>query len=134
MNESDRKQLLDRIRRPSATVGAQMPEELTIQETTVDLQEFVFECKNLDAIPEAERDRIEETKRKLRRERLGRKQQIVRNEVSYEEGERLVESIIGIDRALTALEGLDAPDIGEQMRRKKLEDARELFSLVRQLR
>ncbi len=73
-------------------------------------------------------------KTKLKRERLARKQRIEREEITEEEGERLVRSIHGIDRALTALEGLDTPNIEEEMRLKKLEDARELLSLIRQSR
>lgn len=132
MNERQRRRLLDRIQRPSATVGKRMVDELTIRGTTIDVQEFVFECKRLESIPKSERDAIEEMKTKLKRERLARKQRIEREEITEEEGERLVRSIHGIDRALTALEGLDTPNIEEEMRLKKLEDARELLSLIRQ--
>jgi hypothetical protein len=52
MNEQERQRLLDRIRRPSGTIGKKMPDELTILGTTVDLNAFVFECKRLDTIPE----------------------------------------------------------------------------------
>lgn len=130
MNERQRRQLLERTRRPSATLGGEIPEEITVQGTTVDLNQFVFECKRLETIPEDERERIEEVKTKLRRERLERKRRIERDEIRYEEGERLVRTIHGIDRALNALEGLDSPDIEEQIRRKKIEDARELLALL----
>ena len=49
-----------------------------------------------------------------------------------EEGERFVESIHGIDRALTALDGVDGPDIDEQVRQQRLSNARELVSLLEQ--
>ncbi|UPW00137.1 DUF5788 family protein [Halorussus gelatinilyticus] len=132
MNERQRRRLLDRTQRSSATVGREIPDELTVQGTTIDLNEFVFECKRLDTIPDDERDRIEAMKTKLKRERLERKQRIDREDITYEEGERLVRSIYGIDRALNALEGLDSPSIGEELRQKKLSDARELLSLIRQ--
>ncbi len=109
-----------------------MVDELTVRGTTIDVQEFVFECKRLEAIPESEREAIEGMKTKLKRERLARKQRIEREEMTEEEGERLVRSIHGIDRALNALEGLDSPSIEEEMRLKKLKDARELLSLIRQ--
>lgn len=130
MNERQRRQLLERTRRPSATLGGEIPEEITVQGTTVDLNQFVFEYKRLETILEDERERIEEVKTKLRRERLERKRRIERDEIRYEEGERLVRTIHGIDRALNALEGLDSPDIEEQIRRKKIEDARELLALL----
>ncbi len=132
MNEQERQRLLDRIRRPSGTIGKKMPDELTILGTTVDLNAFVFECKRLDTIPEDERERVEEMKMELKRERLERKHRVARDDISFEEGERLVESIIGIDRAHNALAGLDTPSIEEEMRQKKLDDARELLTLIRQ--
>lgn len=130
MNERQRRELLDQIQRSSKTIGKEIPDELAVQGTTIDLKEFVFECNRLGTIPEDERDRIEAMKKKLKRERLDRKQRLRDEDITYEEGERLVHSIHGIDRALNALEGLDSPDIEEQLRQKKLEDARELLSLI----
>ncbi|WP_276255618.1 DUF5788 family protein [Halomontanus rarus] len=133
MNDRQRRRLLERVDRPSQTIGEDVPDELTVQGTTIDLKAFVFECKRLETIPKHERERIETVKTDLRRERLERKQRIAREDLAVEEGERLVQSIHGIDRALNALEGLDSPSIGEQVRRKRLEDARELRSLLNQL-
>jgi hypothetical protein len=131
MDEHRRRELLDRIDRPSRTVGGSMPEELTVDGTTVDLRALVFECERLETIPEAERERVEDAKRTLRRERLRRKQRVAREELDVETAEELVESVHGIDRALTALEGLDEPSFGEAVRRERLDDARELMELVR---
>jgi len=131
MNDRQRERLLDRVRRPSGAIGAEMPAEITVEGTTVDLTELLFECDRLDGVPASERGRLEDAKAALRRERLERKQRIARGELTYEEGERLVESVRGIDRALAALEGLDEPDVGEQLREKELEDARELQTLIR---
>ncbi|SFS07073.1 hypothetical protein SAMN05216559_3149 [Halomicrobium zhouii] len=131
MNERKRQRLVDKVRRPSGTIGEEIPDEITIQGATIDLNEFVFECERLDTVPESERERIDEMKTKLQRERLERKHRIARDEISCEEGERLVRSIYGIDRALNALDGLDSPGIEEELRQKKLEDARELLSLIR---
>lgn len=131
MNEQQRRELLGEIQRSTGVIGTDLPDELDVQGTTIDVREFVFECKRLDAIPEGERERIEDVKGKLRRERLERKQRLEREDISLEEGEDLVESIHGLDRALNGLDGLDEPDIGEQLRQEKLEDARELLSLMR---
>lgn len=133
MNDRQRQRLLDKADRPSNTIGEEIPAELTVQGTTIDLREFVFECKRLDAIPESERDEIERMRTNLKRERLERKRRIEEDDISYEEGERIVETIHGIDRALTALEGIETPSYSEQLRRKKLEDARDVLALIRQL-
>jgi hypothetical protein len=90
----------------------------------------VFECKRLEAVPPERREQIDAVIRDLRRERLERKRRLEDGDLCYEEGERLVRSVHGIDRAVNALEGLDEPDVGEQLRRKRLDDARELLSLI----
>ena len=113
MKEFERKQLLERIEREGATIGADIPEEITVQGEEIDLQEFVFEIRRRDTVPAGERERVERAKKNLRRERLQRKQRIEDEEldISYEEGQELAESIIGIDRALNALEQLGAVDV-----------------------
>ncbi|QPV63383.1 hypothetical protein I7X12_01745 [Halosimplex litoreum] len=132
MNDRERQRLLDATRRQSGTIGERIPETVTVQGDAFPLREFVFECKRLDAVPESERERIEETERRLQRERLARKQRIEDGDISQEEGEALVDSIRGLDRAINALEGLDEPRYSEQLRRKKIEDAEELLSLIEQ--
>lgn len=130
MNERQRERLLDRIERPSRTIGEEIPEQLSVLGTTIDLKEFVFECNRLETIPEDEQDRIEEMKRDLRRERLARKHRIARDDISYEEGEQIARSIHGIDRAVNALESIDSPGIDEELRQKRIEDAKELLALL----
>ena len=132
MNEQERQRLLDSTQRKSGTIGEEIPETVTIRGSEVDLREFVFECKRLEAVPDEERERIEEMERKLKRERLARKQRIADEDITYEEGERLVDVIRGLDRAINALEGLDSPSLSEELRRKRLRDAEELLSLVEQ--
>ncbi|MFD1514756.1 DUF5788 family protein [Halomarina rubra] len=129
MDERTRQRLLDRIERPSQTIGASMPDELVVDGTTVDLRQFVFDCERLETIPADLREDLEATKRTLRRERLERKQRVARADLTVEEAEDVVESVHGIDRALNALEGLDAPDYGERLRQKEREDAREVLAL-----
>jgi len=106
-----RKQLLERVERDGATVGASIPETITIQGEEIDLQTFVFEIRRRETIPAGERERVERAKKNLRRERLQRKQRIEDEEISFSEGERLAESIIGIDRALNELQSLGPVDI-----------------------
>ncbi|ELZ73074.1 hypothetical protein C5B91_02195 [Haloferax sp. Atlit-10N] len=114
MKEFERKQLLERVNREGATVGTQIPDRIEVQGEEIDLREFVFEIKRRDTIPSGERERVDQAKRNLRRERLERLQRIEDNEVSYDEGRRLVEDIVGIDRALNALEQLRPVDLEQE--------------------
>ena len=113
MKEYERKQLLARVEREGSTVGASIPERIDVQGETIDLQSFVFEIKRRDTIPAGERERVQQAKKNLRRERLQRKQRIENEwaDMSWAEGEELVEAIIGLDRALNALESLGPTDI-----------------------
>ncbi len=132
MREFERKQLLERIQREGATVGASIPDEVEVQGETVALQEFVFEIKKRETVPSGERERVERAKKNLRRERLQRKQRVEDDDISYEEGERLVESVVGIDRALNALEQLGPTDLEAEAEKKKAADRKRWMNFLQQ--
>ena len=133
VQEYERKQLLERIRREGATVGASIPETIEVQGEPVDLREFVFEIKRRDTVPPGERDRVERAKKNLRRERLQRIQRIEDGDVSHEEGERLADSIVGIDRALNALEQLGSPDLEQEAEVQEMADRKRWMSFLRKV-
>jgi predicted Zn-dependent peptidase len=132
MKEYQRKQLLERIDREGATVGTQIPDTIVVQGEEIDLQEFVFEITRRDTYPAGERERVENAKRNLRRERLQRRQRIENNEVDFEDGQKLAESIIGISRALEALQGLDPDDIEGEAKRQETADRKRWMSFLKQ--
>lgn len=132
MKEYQRKQLLERVNREGATVGADIPDEIEVQGETIDLRTFVFEIKRRDTVPEGEQDRVDEAKKNLRRERLQRYQQIEEGDISFEEGERLVQSIIGIDRALNALEQLRPVDLNQEAARQSAVDQKRWMNFLKQ--
>jgi len=131
VKEFQRKQLLERIERESATVGASIPDEIIIQGEEIALQEFVFEIRRRDTIPSGERERVEQAKKNLRRERLQRKQRIEEEDIAYQEGERLVETIIGIDRALNELEQLEPVDIEGEAKAQEAADRKRWMQFLR---
>jgi hypothetical protein len=131
VKEFERKQLLERVNREGATVGADIPERITVQGEEVDLKRFVFEIKRRDTVPAGERERVDRAKKNLRRERLQRLQRIEDGEVSYAEGERLVESIIGIDRALNALEGLGPANLESEAQAQEAADRKRWMTFLK---
>ncbi|MEF8773984.1 MAG: DUF5788 family protein [Halobacteriales archaeon] len=133
MNEIERDRLLERIQRESATVGASIPDRITVQGEAVDLQEFVFEVKRRETVPPGERERVERAKRNLRRERLARKQRLEDGDITREEGERIVEAIVGIDRALNALESLEPTDVEAEAERAEAVDRKRWINFLRQV-
>jgi hypothetical protein len=87
MKEFERKQLLERINREGATVDASIPDRIAVQGEEVALQEFVFEVERRDTVPPGERERVEQAKKNLRRERLQRKQRIEDEDSAESESE-----------------------------------------------
>jgi hypothetical protein len=122
VKEFQRKQLLERIEREGATVGASIPDQITVQGEEIELQQFVFEIRRRETIPPGEKQRVERAKRNLRRERLQRKQRIENEDISLAEGERLAEAIIGLDRALNELETLDPPSLEDEQQAQEAAD------------
>ncbi len=131
MREFERKQLLERIEREGATVGVDIPDRITVQGEEIDLQEFVFEIRRRETVPSGERERVERAKKNLRRERLQRKQRIEDEDITYEEGERIAEAVIGIDRALNALEQLGTVDLEQERKRQEAADRKRWMNFLR---
>lgn len=124
VRDYERKQLLERVEREGATIGAQIPEQIMIQEQEIPLREFVFEIRRRESYPPGERERVRTAKRNLRRGRLQRLQRLRDEEIPYDTGEALAEEIIGIDRALNALDQLSAPDIEQQAQQETIDDTK----------
>lgn len=132
VKEYECKRLLERLDREGSTIGSRIPERIEVGGEPFDLREFVFEIKRLDAVPPGEHERVERAKRSLRRERLARRRTIEAGEVSYEEGERLAESILGIDRALNALDSLDPTPLEAEAEAREAADRKRWVSFLKQ--
>lgn len=132
VKEYQRKQLLERIEREGATVGASIPDRITVQGEEVELQAFVFEIRRRETIPAGEKQRVEQAKKNLRRERLQRKQRIEVGDITFEEGKRLSEAIIGIDRALNELENLGPVDLEGEAQTMEAADRKRWMKFLKQ--
>lgn len=131
MQEYQRKQLLERIDREGATLGVDIPDRIEIQGEEVELREFVFEIKRRETVPAGERERVEQAKRNLRRERLERKERIEEGAIPFEEGERLADAIVGIDRALEALESLGPESVEAEAKRQQAADKKRWMDFLK---
>ena len=130
MKEYERKQLLERIERDGATVGVDIPDRIEVQGEAVDLREFVVEIKRRETVPSGERERVERAKKNPRRERLQRKQRIEDDDISREEGEQLAQAVIGIDRALNALESLGPTNLEAEMEAQERADTQRWMNFL----
>ena len=133
MNERQRDELMNRIYQSSGTVGRSIPETVELGDESVPLRKFYFEVSGREDLGDEDRERVERILSYLRRERLALVQRIRNREVDYETGTSLVPTVRDLDRAINAFESLDDPRYGEQVRREKIESARELVELMRQV-
>jgi len=130
IGERRREELLERVQRKTATVGQRLPESVEIQGTEMNLKEFVWETKRQGSVPPELRDRVREVRGKLTTERTERKERLADAELTESEAEALAESIVGIDRALSALRNLQEPDIEDSARQQKIENNRRWVSFL----
>lgn len=127
----ERKQLLERIEREGATVGHTIPEELRLQGETLRLREFVFETKRIEHVEPSDRDRVDEVVKLLRYERRERRQRLEDEAMPREEGERLADEILGIDRALNALTSLEPTDVQAESERADRADRKRWVTFLK---
>jgi hypothetical protein len=118
MKDYQREALLDRVDRDSVSVGTRIPETLELEDNEFALSEYVFEARAGNA------DDIKEKKKLLRRKRLDLLDEIKEGDITYEEGERIVEDIAGIDRALNVLQGTGEGIEAEARAKEKADEKR----------
>ncbi|QDX39715.1 DUF5788 family protein [Salarchaeum sp. JOR-1] len=127
MKPYERKQLLERVEREGATVGASIPDAIEVQGEPFELRSFVFEVKDAEA---GERERVQEAKKLLRRERLERLERLEEGDISFAEGEELANAIVGLDRALNALESLGSRSVEQEMEVQERMDTKRWYSFL----
>ncbi|WP_302081384.1 DUF5788 family protein [Salinibaculum rarum] len=122
MDEATREDLIERVNRKTATVGASTPETLTVDGKELALREFIIETRSVDRIPPDAEETLTKAKRTLRRERGTRMDRLESDPLDVETAERLADEIIGIDRALNALENIRRPDFADEDGAASIED------------
>lgn len=135
IDEASRDALLERVNRQSATVGAQMPETITINATEIDLHDFLIETRDLPEISPGTKELVSTAKRKLKTEREARVERLKTEEsLSEATAETLAEEIIGLDRAHNALDGVYRPDYGEETHTMSIDDSKRWLGFVESIR
>ena len=123
MDDETRAELLERVNRQSATIGAKTPETITIDGQAVDLQEFIIETRELPEIPPGTKELVSTAKQRLRNERTKRVDRLKNDDsLDQETAEELADEIVGIDRARNALDSLYRPDYAKDVRTADIDD------------
>ncbi len=108
VKEYERQALLDRLNRDGATIGASIPERLSVQGEPCELRKTILALQEEAARSPAQQARVDQLTVSLRRERTARMRSIETDDLDRAAAEDLATSIIGIDRALDALQALGA--------------------------
>jgi hypothetical protein len=122
MDDAEREKLLQRVERQGATIGASLPETVTVGDEELPLAEFVIETRKVPGVPPESRPLLADAKKTLRTERTQRRERLESAPLDRETAETLAEEIVGIDRALNALENIRQPDYGETAQTASVED------------
>lgn len=133
MDEAERERLLDRVDRSTATIGAQIPDAVSIGDAEIDLAELIVETRRVDGIPTEYEEEVDAARRALREERTQKAERLASAELTTEEGEALADAIVGIDRALNALENLRAPSYADQHQRTTIEDQKRWVNYLQEV-
>jgi ribonuclease HII len=114
MDDAEREALIRQVNRQRSTVGASIPETITINGAEIEFAEFIIESREIDELPPDAEEILEDAKRTFRTERASRRERLETAPLDNEAAEQLADEINGIDRALNALETIRHPDYGEQ--------------------
>jgi len=133
VSEQRRSDLLDRISKRGATIGEQIPEEVTIDDQTIALRSFVWETKKQGVVPPEKRESVQEVRATLNRERDRLKSRLQTEEISPAEAEELADTIVGLDRAISALKSLREPDLQQHTHEEYVESNRRWINFIDQL-
>ncbi|QKG91585.1 hypothetical protein HPS36_01510 [Halorubrum salinarum] len=134
IDDDVREALLDRVNSPSATVGASVPDEVEIDGSAVDLSAFIVETRKVDAVPPALDRKVTAARESLRAERARRVERLESDPLDPETAEALADEVVGIDRALNALEGIRRPGFADEHHADTLAGHERWLAFVDQVR
>ncbi len=130
MDDAERERLLKRVNRQSATIGASIPETITIEGEEIDLKEFLVETRKIETLPPETSELVSEARKRFAAEREKRLDRLKHDQLTSEEAEGLADEIVGIDRARNALKTIRHPSFGEEARSNNIEDHKRWLSFV----
>ncbi|AOW81053.1 hypothetical protein HTSR_1889 [Halodesulfurarchaeum formicicum] len=133
INDDRRQELLGRISRQTATIGQRIPETINIDGDPFDLRDFVLETKSQGSIPPERRESVRTVRKTLTKEREARRERLETESLTEQEATNLVQDILGLDRAITALGNLAETDLAARSHEEYVDGTRRWVDFVDQL-
>lgn len=134
MDEAERRELLERVNRQSATIGRDIPDSITIGDEDVPLDEFLIETREVKGIPEDVKPLVREAQRTLSEERERLVERLESEPLDREEAEELADTIVGVDRALNALRSLRGSGFAAEARSSTIDDHKRWVDFMKSIR
>ncbi len=134
MDSADRHALIKRVSKQGATIGASLPETVTVHGEEIDLDAFLIETRKVDGVPPDAAEILSEAKREFQAARNEKYERLKHAPLNKAEAEALATEIIGIDRALNALRRIRRPQYGEESQAKQIEDYKRWLGFLDQIR
>ncbi|MBP1901860.1 hypothetical protein J2744_001538 [Halorubrum trapanicum] len=134
LTDDQRETLLDRVNSQSATIGASVPDEIEVDGSALDLSAFIVETRKVDTVPPALDRKVTAARESLRRERERRVDRLETDVLGRETAEALADEVVGIDRALNALEGIRRPGFADEHHADTLAGHERWLAFVDQVR
>lgn len=133
MKEYEREAILDRVDRDSATVGAAIPEEIVLDGESVVLRELVADLSTQSDLSESDREQVQALVIALRQKRAALVSRIEESIEDRETADRVADRIIGVNRALSVLAGIDETEtIEAAMQAQSVADTQRWISFVKE--
>ena len=130
MDDAERDKILKRVNRQSATIGASIPETITVDGQEIELKEFLVETRKIETLPPETSDLVSRVRQRFAVERDERVDRLKKDQLTSEEAEQLADEIVGIDRARNALKTIRHPSFGEDAQTNNIDDHKRWLSFV----
>ena len=130
IGEDERRELLERIARQSATIGSELPETITVGDDELPIEEFLIETWNVEGIPAEAKPAVREANRRLVAERERLVERLESEPLGREEATAVAETIVGIDRATNALRSLRGEGFAAATNSSTIDDHKRWLSFL----
>lgn len=134
VSEERREELLERISKRGSTIGERIPEKVTVDGEEIALRSFVWETKKQGVVPPEQRESVQRVRATLKRERDRLTDCLKNDPLSTEEAESVAGTIVGVDRAISALKSLREPDLQQHSHDEYVASNRRWVNFINQLR
>lgn len=134
VSDERRTELLERISRRGSTIGERIPDEVTIDGQEIALRSFVWETKKQGVVPPDKRDSVQRVRSTLKGERDRLKERLRDEPLSAAEAESTADTIVGLDRAISALKSLREPDLEQHAHEEYVDSNKRWVNFINQLR